>query len=822
MPIRPVATIFAVLLVSISLFVGVIAYSPAVGKSLLNAWFSGKSVEFSCLAYAYKWPTNLIVKEICVNASNIQITAQHIDYDWRNHQATLGEVDIKISASSEQSTSSEFSLPALPSFLPRIVLQQVVITHPRLPKPVQLSMTQTGESQYLLQDGWSLDLHYRPEKVAGMFEARVDDIKAYIPNEMFTYFEGMDLSSAIRARFELTNKELIAKFLLPEAWPFNMPLNNSLCGLEFNNKGEWRLKAYLSTQTITLDSTDVSMSILIKDCTYPESFDIFKASRAIALNLPSPVHYEAGNLEIPKLLIKSLDNDSLDLAVTDISSQQTTRGSGLLDLELRPYQAAQVNGLLEIDWSEAGIFLQSRDLTLSADKLTYQQANITELQGVSKLSYSTENGLQAEIQMQASGAVYADTHANSLSSTLTLSAESADQWQVDGQVSAASISAPNQLALTDIEQTFLLTSTTTEDLQLTGKTQLTDASIKHISLGKLDIEHKVLWQPNQQQFSGQHTASFLQEVAIALTSDNKQINATLPWQRITLFNPVLQQVVPELTVNEGKLSAQFAYEIDSASLSGEANIQALTSRYGEYQIIQLNTLLPFQFDSGGLQLASSKVSIQSLDVGIPITNLLTQVSSENNQVKLSDTQANLLGGLIRVPEFLIQPAMQALLVQLDNIELSEIMAIQQEAGVQSDGIQISGSIQGEIPITLENWQPSIAQAKLSSQSTGMLKISNNSAFDALKQQQPEIGSQLAMLEHLDIESLQGTLNLSADGEAQIGIQIKGMNPDFNQPVAFNYNHDQNLYLLLKSLRLAEQISNKIENSLSPSWQDVPQ
>lgn len=121
-----------------------------------------------------------------------------------------------------------------------------------------------------------------------------------------------------------------------------------------------------------------------------------------------------------------------------------------------------------------------------------------------------------------------------------------------------------------------------------------------------------------------------------------------------------------------------------------------------------------------------------------------------------------------------------------------------------------------MPITLENWRPSIYQAKLHSQGRGRLKISNNSAFEALKQQQPEIGAQLAVLEHLAIESLLGSLDLASDGQADLGIQIKGVNPDSNQPVEFNYNHEQNLFMLIKSLRLSEQISKKVENSLSRS------
>lgn len=800
----------------VALFSAIVLLAPSVAKQALNIWLAEQQMTLGCLDYQYQWPTRLLIKRACVDASHTRIQVNQAVYDWQSNELDIAILHVKIEPSPAQTATSDFSLPSLPSFIPSIRVQQVDIHHPSLAAPLQLSIKQKSPQQFRLENGWSLDLNYQPEKVSGKFSAGFDHIAPYLPHLRYLNIDKTEPSQPVHVDFVLSDSQLSAKLRIPEIWPFAVPVDNSLCHFTFKNQGEWQLKVDPADWVVSLDASNVAMSVLTEDCPAFERLAMLTIPKTLALKFPKPLHYSQGKLDIAQVQLQSFDKDSIQISVTDIVSQDFSQGSAELDVQLRPFHSLQGKGHIQLGWSAQGVSLTSDLFSFDADEISYQNAQVSQLRGSTRLNYSSSNELQVSAQLDIQTLSYSDVHATDMTLEINLGTGAANTWRLDGVISAAKIHGPNKIEVNGIEQPFSLSPTTADQFQLTSNTEVEDMSVMQVSLGPLAIEHALLWDQAEATFNGQHSVKLLDTVSIEIASNNQAIAASLPSHQGSLFTSVLQQVLPQLDITKGDISAQIAYQIPSATLSGEASVQGVTGRYDEYQFNQLNAQLPFEFNSAGLQLASNKVSINNIDVGIPIDKVFAQVSSKDGDIIFQDIRAELLGGNIGLKAFSLSPAMQKMLVQLRGIELDSIMAIQQQSGVQSNGIQISGSIQGDFPITLENWQPSIDQAKLNNQARGTLKITNNTAFNALKQQQPEIGAQLAMLEHLEIENLQGILDLKQDGQANISIQIKGLNPDFNQPVEFNYNHDQNLYMLLKSLRLADQISEKVENNLSHS------
>ena len=128
---------------------------------------------------------------------------------------------------------------------------------------------------------------------------------------------------------------------------------------------------------------------------------------------------------------------------------------------------------------------------------------------------------------------------------------------------------------------------------------------------------------------------------------------------------------------------------------------------------------------------------------------------------------------------------------------------------QQSGIEVTGQVKGSLPIQFSKDEVRIDSGTLISQGPGNLRIFDNPAFDSIKAQQ----SELAFLENMDFTQLSSTVKLKPDGWLVLDFSLIGDNPEKNQSLNFNYSHQENILTLLKSLRLANSIQNKIEKSL---------
>ncbi|MGO3643523.1 MAG: intermembrane phospholipid transport protein YdbH family protein, partial [Pseudoalteromonas sp.] len=95
-----------------------------------------------------------------------------------------------------------------------------------------------------------------------------------------------------------------------------------------------------------------------------------------------------------------------------------------------------------------------------------------------------------------------------------------------------------------------------------------------------------------------------------------------------------------------------------------------------------------------------------------------------------------------------------------------------------------------------------------------LIIADNAAFNAVKAQQQELEPIIGLLENLDIQSLKSSVNLKPDGWLYLGVSLQGYNQVQKQQVNFNYNHEENVFTLLRALRLSDEITQKVEQQYS--------
>jgi hypothetical protein len=280
-------------------------------------------------------------------------------------------------------------------------------------------------------------------------------------------------------------------------------------------------------------------------------------------------------------------------------------------------------------------------------------------------------------------------------------------------------------------------------------------------------------------------------------------------QDIIRLQGIISQLENALTVNEGKLSANIEFTLPQAGeqfiAQGKASFQEVSAKYQDYLLNNITYQTPLTFDSAGLQLAESTLYIDSIEVGVPIAQLEAQVIAKDSVFRLKQINGEIFNGKFSLVDLWLDGREQQFTINFQNIDLAQVVALQQQPG-----INITGKINGDLPLIMNKQGISIEDGWASSLSGGKLTIVDNPSFDSIKLQQPE----LALLENLDFTQLKSKVKFTPDGWMVFDFALKGNNPDKKQSVDFNYNHQENIFSLLESIQLIKSVENKIEQKIT--------
>jgi hypothetical protein len=228
--------------------------------------------------------------------------------------------------------------------------------------------------------------------------------------------------------------------------------------------------------------------------------------------------------------------------------------------------------------------------------------------------------------------------------------------------------------------------------------------------------------------------------------------------------------------------------------------------------VQLAIRRPFYTDFR----IDSQVSALSINPGINIANVLARstatIQSDFSQalVVIEEVHSDVLGGRINVPliRFDSSQEVNAFGIEIEGLKLEQLAAL--EAG---SGITATGQLDGVLPIILLPEGPQIPAGSLYARSPGGIVQYQGATAESLKQSDPSVGLAMQVLSDFRYDKLQTNVTYQPDGELKLGLQFQGHNPTFfdGQATHFNLNLDYNLLDLLESLRISNDIVQKLEN-----------
>jgi hypothetical protein len=347
-------------------------------------------------------------------------------------------------------------------------------------------------------------------------------------------------------------------------------------------------------------------------------------------------------------------------------------------------------------------------------------------------------------------------------------------------------------------------------LKLDGQTRLISLSYNDKKLNNLTVDHELKTNLTTIAVSGEHKFQLGSGINLQMDHAQNDIDIVIPEQPVKSLQTLVNQFNSKVQLAAGTFSGAVSGDLGSGNYSGNLKLTDASLKYDDIQVLFLQVDERFGINSNGLQLRGGNIRIDEINVGIPIRQVEMIVDIVDSVAKLERAEGELIGGKFVVSDLWLDGRKQRSNISVAGLDLAEVVALQKQ-----QGIELTGEISGILPFQLGADSAMIEGGLLSSDGPGKLKIQNNPAFDSIKEQQ----EQLVLLQNLDYRKLSSKVELAPDGWLDLELSIAGRNPDVKQEVIFNYGHKENIFTLLKSLRITSSIQDSIEQRIEKRYSE---
>ncbi|MGB1303890.1 intermembrane phospholipid transport protein YdbH family protein, partial [Pseudoalteromonas marina] len=283
----------------------------------------------------------------------------------------------------------------------------------------------------------------------------------------------------------------------------------------------------------------------------------------------------------------------------------------------------------------------------------------------------------------------------------------------------------------------------------------------------------------------------------------------IPQQSVLSLNSLVSQFEPLAQLTQGEFNGRISGDVNLQKANFNLTIDDTSALYNDYLANQFRAQLSGQYDSGQLNVEPTTFNLNELRAGAVVNNINGKIKVVNNSAQAFDISGNVFDGVFELDKYTLLKSQQTANVTFKDIDASKLITLDDKSG-----ITLTGRLKGWLPLHFSDSGVEVTNGNLLNQGEGKLIISNNTAFDSVMQQQQELQPVLSLLKNLDIQKLNSTVALKSDGWLNLGVNLQGFNEPQQQQVNFNYNHEENVFTLLRALRLSDEITQKVEQQYS--------
>ena len=215
------------------------------------------------------------------------------------------------------------------------------------------------------------------------------------------------------------------------------------------------------------------------------------------------------------------------------------------------------------------------------------------------------------------------------------------------------------------------------------------------------------------------------------------------------------------------------------------------------------------------------ISIKQIHSGIDVSDILGQVHAVINpftkayRVEMNRFSSRLFGGTVRSPEMVFDSTrpQQKLTLHVQGVQVEELVQLEQQQGLQGTGL-----LDGVIPLTLGKNGIEVNQGHLEARAPGgvIRYHSAEETLGSLSHLGPQMELVIDALENFKYHVLRAGVDYQKDGTLNLRMRLEGKNPDLQhgRPIHVNFNLEENIPSLLKSLAVVRGIEKDIERMVN--------
>ncbi len=204
----------------------------------------------------------------------------------------------------------------------------------------------------------------------------------------------------------------------------------------------------------------------------------------------------------------------------------------------------------------------------------------------------------------------------------------------------------------------------------------------------------------------------------------------------------------------------------------------------------------------------------SLNVGLPITNikgagnLKLDAETSNFDFVSENLSLEVLGGRVLGHDVKFDSAtgLGSGVFALDRLLVKDMLALQEQ---KIDG---TGVLSGSVPVQFKDGKVSVSEAFVAALAPGgYIRYLAEPSVRALAKTNPGVAVVLDAMEDFQYHSLQASVDYLPDGKMLAKTSVKGANPNYQggRQVHLNLSLEENILVLLRSLRLGSDIAEKV-------------
>ena len=774
-----------------------------------------QDIYITCLDFSFDWRLNLNIKQACVVSPLGSVVLTDVIWQLWSGGVSVEQVKIKHleqrdkekkpdeerTTEQEKEQEQEQEKINFPDAWPKLSILSLEIESSVLLQPLTLTVNTISPSELSITGDINASVKISPNTLLGSVDWRLSDLTKWVPQAQKYSHDNAELlkdlaldESKIKTRLIFDGQMLN----IDNSLDLIIRIDVSNCPIDLLIKGNVLVNVDVSSFGSILDISQLSSNVSVEDCPLLQHYFTQGDLPQLSFMFPQKITIDRTQINLPELQI--VDKQNIHRSISFSALKYKTTGELELNYNISLKQPIKTTKI------EAEMLNFQAQGSVSADFSAGHTQNIRQ-----PISFKI---IDDTTQLVVSALKIDSLLIGNLSSEFSVTGPRFNDLQlsIDNQISQ--LNHPN-LSVLNITNHIDLNIKEFETLRFSGESSITDLSAKNINLRLIDVTHSGevnlanIGNRLNAALSSQHELKLENGFLVALEQQQNNVKVRINQQEIITLQSIISQLENTVLIKEGNLTANIEFTLPQEGepfiAQGNADFHGLSVKYQDYLLNNITYQTPLTFDSAGLQLPKSTLHIDSIDVGVLIDQITANVIAKDSIPRLNHIQGEIFNGQFSLANLWLDGREQQFNINIQNIELAQIVALQQQPG-----IQVTGNIDGDLPLIIGTQGIRIEDGWISSLTGGKLTIIDNPSFDSIKVQQPD----LALLENIDFSQLESSVKLNPDGWVFFDLSIKGNNPDEKRGVNFNYSHQENIFPLLKSIRLIKSIENTIEQKIT--------